>query len=310
MENLYIDILRRKGWNVSDAKDVVEKFLGTILKTNKTYNFFVDWDKVKEFVEKHRIEINILSTLIHSADFDSDLRKILRKYPEVLAVIPMLIAVRENSISVLLDTDHNELRIDEYDFTVRTLNEQEINYFVEFFEKTGLKSFFLNTADKSLYDYLVGVEVGLDTNARKNRSGFFLEKYLNPIVKSIAEKYGYNLLVQKKFSQVPGVNISELFNRKADYILFKDDSSYVQRLINIEVNFYNVTGSKPQEIIDSYIERQNELKKYGFEFILITDGPAWNGQRNQLFKAFENISYVLNIHFVQQGVLEEIICGI
>jgi len=73
------------------------------------------------------------------------------------------------------------------------------------------------------------------------------------------------------------------------------------------VNFYNVSGSKPQEIIDSYIERQKELKEYGYEFSLITDGPAWKKQKSQLTKAFENIDYVLNTYFVRLGILEEII---
>jgi type II restriction enzyme len=76
------------------------------------------------------------------------------------------------------------------------------------------------------------------------------------------------------------------------------------------VNFYNVSGSKPQEIIDSYIERQKELKEYGHEFLFITDGPAWKKQKSQLTKAFENMDYVLNAYFVSLGILEEIICMI
>ncbi|WP_049774928.1 DpnII family type II restriction endonuclease [Thermoanaerobacterium thermosaccharolyticum] len=92
-------------------------------------------------------------------------------------------------------------------------------------------------------------------------------------------------------------------NRKADFIIIKNGN----KVVNIEVNFYSGTGSKPQEIVDSYIERQNELKENGFEFIWITDGIGWKGQKNQLHKGFERVNYLLNLYFVRKGLLEEIL---
>jgi type II restriction enzyme len=62
--------------------------------------------------------------------------------------------------------------------------------------------------------------------------------------------------------------------------------------------------------VDSYIERQNELKNNGFEFIWITDGEGWRGQKNQIHKGFEKIDYLLNLHFVRLGLLEGILCRI
>jgi type II restriction enzyme len=76
-------------------------------------------------------------------------------------------------------------------------------------------------------------------------------------------------------------------------------------VINIEVNFFSGSGSKPQEIVDSYIERQNELRENGFEFIWITDGIGWREQKNQIEKGFVKIDYLLNLHFVRIGLLEE-----
>ena len=54
---------------------------------NRSYDFFVDWDKVRKHVEEHKIEFNILNSLIGSKRFEEDLRKILLNYPRVLPVI-------------------------------------------------------------------------------------------------------------------------------------------------------------------------------------------------------------------------------
>ncbi|WP_372589125.1 type II restriction endonuclease [Fervidobacterium pennivorans subsp. shakshaketiis] len=287
-------------------------FLDTLLETNKTYDFFVDWKKVRSFVEKNKVEINILNSLLHSEDFDNELRRILRRYPEVLKVVPLLLAIRDNSVSIISEFGLEKTKVIKLDFTERNLREEEIETFVDFFKKTGLRDLFLNIADKSLFDYILGVEVGTDTNARKNRSGKVLEDFLKPIVETVANKCGYSLFVQKEFSNLEKykVNITKLKNRKADFILLKRRSDGSCRVVNIEVNFYNVSGSKPQEIIDSYIERQKELKEYGYEFLLVTDGPAWKKQKSQLTKALENLDFVLNTYLVRLGILEEVICMI
>lgn len=50
-----------------------------------------------------------------------------------------------------------------------------VNRICEYFEKTGLAEIFRKKEIKNLVDYVFGVEVGLDTNARKNRGGHNME---------------------------------------------------------------------------------------------------------------------------------------
>jgi len=310
MKDIYFKALSDKGFNFSSIDEVVEFYLSTLLETNKTYDFFVDWEKVKSFVEKNKIEINILSSLIRCRDFDFELKNILRKYPEVLKVVPLLLAVKESDISVISDLSLNDIKISRYNFRKESLSDEEIDFYIEFFDKTGLKNFLLNIVDRSLVDYLLGVEVGIDTNTRKNRSGKFLEMLLKPLLEKISKRLGYDIFIQKQFSYLKsyGLGIGELSERKADFILVKYFSEMKKyKVIDIEVNFYNVAGSKPQEIVDSYIERRNELSRYGYEFILITDGIAWKRQVNQLRKAFENLDYVLNVKLVNLGILERLL---
>jgi len=218
-----------------------------------------------------------------------------------------LLAIRDKQFKVVKDFIDDNSDTITYDLRKRKLSSKDIEASIKFFEKTGLKRFFLEMSSKSIRDYATGVEVGMDTNARKNRSGSAMEMVLKPIIEDIIakQKSSYTILFQKQFKYLEDnfnlkVN-SSIRNRKADFIIVKDKC----KVINIEVNFFSGSGSKPQEIVDSYIERQNELRENDFQFIWITDGIGWTEQKNQIGKGFVKIDYLLNLHFVRMGLLEE-----
>lgn len=297
-----------KHFHIESFEQLIAIFHKTIVDTNRGFKFFVDWQKVKDHVDRYKIELNILNTLIGSREFKNDLRTILRKYPEVLPAIPILIAIRDHRLKVIRDFMDDQKDYAEFDFSTRQMTPQEINGVVEFFEKTGLKDFFETISSKSIQDYVTGVEVGMDTHARKNRSGTAMELAIRPIVDEIISKHSnnYQLLFQKKFKDLGafGINVpTPLQDRTADFLMLKNRT----KVINIEVNFYSGTGSKPQEIVDSYINRQRELAEYGLFFIWITDGNGWKGQRNQISKGFQQVEYLLNLHFCRDGLLENIL---
>lgn len=303
-------IIYEKCLGAKNLEETIERFHETIVDTNRGYKFFVDWGKVERHIRKYKIEFSILDTLVGSRDFDNELRNILRKYPEVLPVIPILIAVRDIRLKIIRDFYDADSEIMEYYFTERKLSEPEIEIMVEFFDKTGLSHFFENLSSKSIRDYVTGIEVGMDTHARKNRSGNSMELVIKPFIEGINLKHDdkFTILYQKKFGYLEkgfGIKVSSAIkNRKADFILINSSKS---KVINIEVNFYSGTGSKPQEIVDSYINRQEELKENGFDFIWITDGYGWKGQKNQIRKGFKKVNFLLNLHFVRKGLLEGIL---
>jgi type II restriction enzyme len=295
--------------NVQSFDDVVKKFHETIIETNRDLKFFVDWKKICMNIEKHKIELNIFNSLIGSKNFDFDLKNILLNYPGVIPCIPILIAIRDTNLKVIDDFNSSNPKILKYNFTKRRLSSPELEEFIDFFDNTGLKNFFLNLSSRSIQDYVFGIEVGLDTHARKNRSGQAMELVLRPFFNKIrTQKNILHVLSQKKFSCVEKdfkIPIStSLKNRKFDFVII--DRKH--KLTNIEANFFSGTGSKPQEIVDSYINRQNELKEIGFNFIWITDGLGWKGQKNQIRKGFEKIDYLLNLDFIRRGLLEAILC--
>ncbi len=137
-----------------------------------------------------------------------------------------------------------------------------------------------------------------------------MELVVGPIIQEIVDrrKLPFQIESQKYFHYLADKYhlpiSSSLYNRKADFLLVGSND----RIVNIEVDFFSGTGSKPQEIVDSYINRQNELYENGFHFIWITDGYGWKGQKHQIRKGLEMIDYPLNLHFVRKGLLERILC--
>ncbi len=306
-EKVYFNAL-----NLKEKETVKQLFYDTLLVTNRSFDFFTNWEKIKSNFNKYKIELNILNSLINDNNFDKTLRTILKDYSEVLPTIPLLLALRKIKVQIVDDFFVQDIMNYSFDFSVRKLKEYEIEEFVEFFIKTGLKDFFTNLSQKSIPDYYLGVEVGLDSHARKNRSGKLMEEFIinkiNEINKNLNNSFG--VITQKKYKFLQdnyGFKITKgLSDRKADFMLIRNDL----KIIAIETNFYSETGSKPQEIVNSYIQRQNELKKYDIDFVWITDGFAWRKQKNQMDFAFERLDYISNIAFVKMGLLEQIIMSI
>jgi len=286
-----------------DSIDKIHRaFSDFLLLTNRAYNFFVDWEKIKKNLEKYKIEIGVLSSLVNSKNFESDLRNILTEYPKTRAILPILIAMREIKFDILDDIETS--KIVTLDFSTKETSENYIDTLIRFAKKSGIEELFKMI--RVLNDYVLGVEVGLDTNARKNRSGKFMENIIKPILLEISKnKKEIELLPKVKFKKLAEkykVKIPRgLQNRTSDFTIRKKD-----KLISIEVNFYSGQGSKPQEIVDAYINRQRELRKAGWQFIWITDGNGWLKGVNQIKKAISEMDFVLNIHFAKKGFLKYI----
>jgi len=294
-------------FNKHNLLEIKDYFFDTLLETNRDHSFFVDWAKVKGNVQKYIKEMNILDRLIQNSRFDENLRVILTGHPEIIPCLPLLLAVRDARFTVVDDFLADEIRILDYDFSRRQLSEEEIKRIVYFVNRTGLKEFFLNLSISSLHDYLMGVEVGSDTNARKNRSGKIMEIFVENMIEKARESVGISeIFKQRKLSVLKGLGFGvtrAIRDKKADFILIKNPAN----AINLETDFYNVGGSKPQEIVDAYLKRQEELKKASVSFIWVTDGPGWKNSRNQIERALEEIDFILNAHFVRRGLLNKIL---
>ncbi len=294
----------QKFYKVSNVEELVRKFQETLMVSNKSFTYFVDWEKVKANVKKYEYEINILNYLVGVSDSKAKLREILAKNPEVLPVLPLIIAVRDLEIAVIEDPTRPSETLKKFDFNKRNnLSREEIENIVNFCHSSGVLNLFADFKIKNLRDYLLGLETGIDTNARKNRSGNAMESLINPILDKIK---GIKVINQKAFKYLKEKeNMSipqKLLNRKFDYVIIAKGKNF-----NLEVNYYDGQGSKPQEIVDSYTNRKNELSRAKWGFIWLSDGIGWKKGVHQITNAFNDMDYVLNIEFARKGILNEIL---
>ena len=294
----------KKHLNLSSVDDICEALTDTLIETNYTYDFFVNWDKANKNRNTFKYEVALLKSLKNSSNPVNDFRNLLTKYPEVVKVIPVLLACRDGIIKVL-NSIETGLQYKTFDFSKRSYGAKEIADIVDFTKNSGLLDMLCKM--ESAIDFLLGVEVGLDTNARKNRSGTFLEKMVSEILNELSSRNKDLIIIeQKTFGYVESkynVRIPpNLKDRKFDYVVINKGQA-----TTIEVNFYSGTGSKPSEIVSSYSDRNRELKSARWKFVWLTDGQGWKKMQRPLHVGIDNIDYVINAHYLREGLLKEII---
>ncbi len=136
-----------------------ESWLSTFRDSLANYNYYVDFPSVIENAEKIKIELNILNALVGSKDIENEFETIVTRYPETLKCIPILIAKREMEIYVEDEEGSFNFRFDNPNYSIEE--------YKMFMRKTGLFDFIQNRIINNLYDYVLGVESGLSSNARK-----------------------------------------------------------------------------------------------------------------------------------------------
>jgi type II restriction enzyme len=261
----------------SSKEEYFKEFFSTLLNTNKSVNFFVDWNKVYKHIQEHLDEISLLNGLVNiknSDDRRKHLEEVLIKYPKTRAILPLIIATRDEKLEVLSFSKNDAIIYNEIDF-----NNGEIKKILQFCDETGVVE--LLVIIKDLHSYLTGVEVGMDTNARKNRSGTMFED----LVLTSLKKKGVDIRKADK-------KIDLGRSKKPDLFIYKNNKIFAI----VEVNFYGGQGSKPLETIQSYITLQHEANNRSVKFILITDGPAWKTAIKERELAFDQIDYPFNFN--------------
>lgn len=284
---------------------VRQAFLASLIDSNRDTSFFVDWKKVRQNVESQRRALEKLTVVRGNRSPLEELQRILVDSPEVARVIPLLVAWRAKTGKVLRESPTGVLRSESFDFSgLRHLSDTEARAMADFAKASGGLQVLEETSD--LGAYLLGIEAGMDTNARKNRSGKFMEAHVEPhIQRACAINPSWRLFDHKTFADVQKTGLkvpAGLLEREFDYAIVGPEKP-----LSIEVNYYEKEGSKPQEIVDSYIQRSHELKAAGWEFVWITEGPCWKGDTPQIRKAFPVLSAILNLDFCRRGVLDQVL---
>jgi type II restriction enzyme len=278
------------------------KWLDNFKSSISNYSYYVDFEKIYKSAEKYKVELNILNSLIGSKNIEEDFENIILKYPETLEVIPMLLAVRSNEIFVKDSTNEYLFKFNKMVYS--------IGDYIKFMRETGLFELLQNHIINNLYDYLLGVEVGLDSNGRKNRGGHLMEDLVESFIIKAGYKKNENYFkemylsdIEKKWnldlSEMSGNNTS---TKRFDFVIKTDNQVYV-----IETNFYASGGSKLNETARSYKMLAEESKKVdGVTFIWFTDGLGWKSAKKNLEETFNELETLYSINDLDNGVLEHL----
>jgi len=292
--------------NLNTNDEVFKYFYDTILPENRTWDYFINWEKVFNGVDKFKIELSILNSLCGSKDFDTDLRNILTKYPEVISVFPLLLGVRNDKLSVLDTTTLPNFDFLYFDFKKRKITDDEILEFISFIELSGIKNLILNGGFMSLKDYSYGVEVGLDTNGRKNRGGTIMEDLVEVILKSVYNLTDNEIISQSNSSVVKqkwGITLPvDKSERRPDFVIYKNE-----KLFWIETNFYSGGGSKLKSTCGEYKKLYDFCNDNNVQMIWITDGFGWTTTKDPLRETFNHTDYIFNLNMIKDGILNEIL---
>ena len=296
----------------NDENEIFEYFFKTLTDSIFTWDYFVDFEKVKKNIHLIEKELNLLNVLIGKNDIDKEFISLVSEYPNVRKVLPILIAIRNSKLKDLKIIDDfeelkSESKIDLFNPTVELTTEIKEDL-VAFFEYSGLKNIFQDKDVKNIVDYCFGVEVGMDTNARKNRTGQAMESIVEKIILKFAEKNNLDYIpqaTQKKIKEKWNFDIKiDKTNRIFDFAVLE---KFKNKIFIIETNYYGGGGSKLKSTAGEYQYLSDFLKKQGIDLIWVTDGLGWKTTKKSLFETFIHNDYLLNIELVKQGILKDII---
>ena len=254
-------------------------FMSQLKETNQTLNFFCDFGKISANVADVEMSLNTLNYLIGREDLSQGVKDIWQRDPKVFEVLGILIAVRDEGKKPVVDGDGNVVLLKSYFESAEKVE--------EFLCGTGLAEVFQSRRIKNLVDYVFGIETGLDTNARKNRSGHIMEGTVARILNDNDIAFRQEVYS----SEFPELSILGTDEKRFDFFIETAHKKYL-----IEVNFYSGGGSKLNEVARAYTELAPKVNSLtGFEFVWITDGIGWKSARNKLEEAYNTIPSVYNL---------------
>lgn len=280
-----------------------EYLISNLNLTNRTPEYYVNWKKVEDNSKLAEVQLNTLEYLIGKENIEEECEYIFNYQIDLVKVIPQLLAIRELKFTVLIE---EELNLEYAYLDFKNPEKSKIPEYIDFMKKSGLLELLKTGIKKSLIDYSKGVEVGLDSNGRKNRSGKYMELIVEKNIKAICKKNNWkyiNQATKSKIANVWGMDVpTDKINRIFDFAITNSKES---KLVLIEVNYYGSQGSKLKAVSGEFTSL-NQLYKENenITFFWITDGQGWLTARTALQDAFIEIEDIFNFNLIDNGILE------
>jgi len=265
-----------------------ELFLSQLTQTNATLDYFTDFKKAGENISKISIKLHQLNFLLGKKDLQKAVSEIYTENPQAFEVLDILLAVRDGKNTLVLNTNAQTVTLASYF--------KDVVQIQAYLEESGLAHIFRNKQITNLVDYVFGVEVGLGSHGRKNRSGVNMTRAISRLFDNAGIAYKEEV----HSNQIPKISSLGVDIKRFDFLIKTRKKTYF-----IEANYYNSAGSKPNEITRAYAEIAPKINQHtNHEFVWITDGQGWLDSKPQLQQAYQTIPRVYNLTTLPQFIGE------
>jgi len=293
---------------IADSDSAFDDLIATLRSSLTTWDYFVNWEKVSANAESLKSQLTTLNSLIGSKDFDSAFDSLLLSHPSIVSAIPSLL-VRDGSsklkFSIVQDPDDLSAADLEFDFTQPANTPQLRQAALDFMKSSGIIHLFGTSGVTDLNDFIRGVEAGLDSNGRKNRSGKSMERVVDGYLKTFTASNGLEYVEQATPTDIKkawGFDVpSNESIRSFDFAITNKKS-----LVLMEVNFYGGGGSKLKATAGEYKGLHDFLVAAGHKFVWVTDGAGWRPTHKPLREAFDHLDYLWNLEWLSRDYLGEL----
>ena len=265
-------------------------------------NYFVDWDKIENDMKELEIHLNSLNYLLGKENTEEAFLHLFSINPKIVKALPDLLAEREKRLNIV---EHDNQHMTEIDFENVT---EPAEVYYQFMVDTKLITIFETKKIKNLVDYVFGIQVGLSSNGRKNRTGKLMEEIVETYIASYCEKNTCEYLAQpnpKNIKDRWGIAMEETVSkRNFDFAVWNPTS---KKLMIIETNLYNSGGSKLKATANEYKGLHQELSKQGITFVWVTEGVGWSNTLRPLEEAANVLEHICNLHMLNEGYLNMVL---
>ncbi len=291
----------------ANSEEVFSYLLDNLNNSITSWDYFVNWDKVLGNLKDAEMDLHLFNYLVGKQDVETEFSHLLKRYPCLVRLIPMLLACRDANFKILTDFSSGELQYENFSFEPTTnLTAAQVEKVCRFAREMGLLQLFEDNRIKSVPSYVLGIEVGLDTNGRKNRGGSAMEDIARGLLTTICQKHNFAFLSEATARSIKatwGIELqADKSRRRFDFAVKCSNTLYL-----IETNYYGGGGSKLKATAGEYQALHDFVLAEGHRFIWITDGRGWLKTRNPLQEAFNHLDYILNLKMITAGILEHIL---
>jgi len=277
--------------------EFVEEFFQTLTPGVIPRNQFIDWGQIKTKCRQYEDAIAFYDRVrkLGPEKFVSEVADSLLSSDEPRELLKGAFELLGHTADYYV-SDQDNLELADVTEAIRKGSEAKAKFCAQLLLDLGI----LNLNQKDLPSTFLGVQVGLETNRRKNVGGDVFNNWVRELLESTCSLLG------REYSFQPELRIQyrdSKNGKRVDFaILHKEKVRF-----GIEVNFYTTPGSKPTEIKRAYANVTRELRQVGVDLIWITDGAGYFKMRKSLEEAFTTHANTYNYNMARQYLKEDIL---